>query len=136
VGLTPSAPGFAEVSLIPKVHDTLGPKSVSGQYLSPKGIIASSWKLSAQGVSLSVSLPIGVSAATIVVPKPPHHGKPSATAVIKLRGVTIWDGNTLVGKPPGILNAVDVQSGVQFMTTNGVFDFESNAGPDPAEMLQ
>ena len=56
VGLTPAAPGFAEVSLVPLIHDSVGPRSVGGQFLSPKGLIKSSWKLSAGTVSLSVML--------------------------------------------------------------------------------
>merc|ERR1711871_637556 len=65
VGLTPAAPGFAEVGLAPRIHDSVGPRSVDGKFLSPKGMIKSSWKLSAGTVSLSVSLPVGVSAASI-----------------------------------------------------------------------
>ena len=127
VGLTPAAPGFAEVRLAPKIHDRVGPKSVGGQFRSPKGVISSSWKQSAGTVSLSVGLPVGVGAATIVVPKPTTDGKPAAVAVVKLAGTVVWDGNKLVGKPGGIVSAVDQPEGVAFVTTNGAFDFESTA---------
>lgn len=150
VGLTPAAPGFAEVSLIPRTHDSVGPKRVGGQFLSPRGVISSSWTLSAGVVSLSVSLPVGVGAATIVVrsrstafyqsccigirtkgseckqvPKPTTDGKPATAASIKLGGVLVWDGAKLVGKPAGILSAEDGIDGVTFKTENGAFDFES-----------
>eukprot|EP01052_Picozoa_sp_SAG31_P029236 SAG31_NODE_2889_length_4948_cov_1.893586_3_plen_141_part_00 len=127
VGLTPAAPGFAEVSLIPRIHDSVGPKSVTGQFLSPKGVISSAWKLSAGAVSLSVSLPVGVGAATVVVPKPMTSGTPASKATVTLGGTKIWDGAKLVGKPAGILSATDQPDGVAFKTTNGVFAFESYA---------
>ena len=127
VGLTPAAPGFAEVSLAPRVHDSVGPRSVGGQFLSPKGMIKSSWKLSAGTVSLSVSLPVGVGAANIVVPKPTTNGQPAAAASIKLGGTEIWDGAKLVGKHAGVLSAKDQHDGVAFTTTNGEFSFESTA---------
>jgi hypothetical protein len=124
VGLTPAAPGFAEASLIPRVTDTVGPRSVHGQFLSPRGLISAGWKLGT-GVSLSVSLPVGVSGATIVVPKPVKNGKPAAAAIVKLGGTVIWDGTALVGKPAGVVSAEDQSHGVAFKTTNGVFEFES-----------
>ena len=130
VGLTPAAPGFAEVSLIPRIHDSVGPRSVGGKFQSPRGVISSSWKLGAGTVSLSVSLPVGVGAATIVVPKPTTDGKPAAAASIKLGGTVIWDGAKLVGKPAGVLSAEDQPNGVAFKTTNGVFEFESAAKSD------
>eukprot|EP01052_Picozoa_sp_SAG31_P006636 SAG31_NODE_307_length_17957_cov_5.236645_8_plen_132_part_00 len=126
VGLTPAAPGFAKVSLAPLVHDGVGPKSVSGQFLSPKGVISSSWNMSTDAISLSVSLPVGVDSATIVVPKPTFGGKPAPTASIKLGGKIVWDGSKLVGKPPGILSAKDQATGVMFATLNGKFEFESH----------
>jgi alpha-L-rhamnosidase len=128
VGLTPAAPGFAEVSLIPRVHDAVGPRAVAGDFLSPKGLISCAWKLGAAGtVSLSVRLPVGVGAATVVVPKPTAGGLPAAAASIKLGGTVIWDGAKLVGKPAGILSAEDQPGGVAFKTTNGAFEFESAA---------
>ena len=129
VGLTPAAPGFAEVSLTPRIHDLFGPRSVVGEFLSPRGRIFSSWKLdSAAGtVSLQVRLPVGVGAATITVPKPTTIGKPSAAAVVKLHGSVVWDGAKLVGRPAGIVSAVDTPDGVSFSTTNGAFSFESKA---------
>lgn len=119
----------AEVSIVPLIHDSVGPRSVGGQFLSPKGVIKSSWKLSAGTVSLSVSLPVGVSAATIVVPKPTANGQPAKVASIKLGGTVVWDGAKLVGKrkPAGILSAKDQPNGVAFTTTNGEFSFESVA---------
>jgi hypothetical protein len=92
-------------------------------------MISSSWKLdrAAGTVSLQVSLPVGVNAATITVPKPTTNGKPAAAAVVKLHGVIVWDGTKLVGRPAGLLGAVDTNDAVAFSTTNGGFSFESVA---------
>jgi hypothetical protein len=76
IGLTATAPQFAEVDIHPKVHPDFGPLSASGTYLSPRGTISSSWNLTNGGsgpsasVLLSISLPIGVEKATVTVPKP------------------------------------------------------------------
>ena len=137
VGLTPAAAGFAEVSLIPRIHDSVGPKSVGGQFLSPKGVISSAWKLSSAGaVSLFVSLPVGVGAATIVVPKPTTGGTPASAATVTLGGTVVWDGAKLVEpKPAGIVSATDQPGGIAFKTTNGVFSFESKAKAERLAIL-
>ncbi len=130
VGLIPTSPGFATVSLNPLVDDAVGPKSVSGQFLSPKGMISSTWNISDASlgeIKLSVSLPVGVQSATIVVPKPTKNGIPSTSVLIDLDGQNIWDGTKLVRKSAGILRAQDGQQGVTFETTNGVFEFVSKA---------
>ena len=57
VGLTPAAPGFAEVSIAPKVHDVFGPRSVGGEFLSPRGTIASSWRLDSASCATGLSPP-------------------------------------------------------------------------------
>ena len=135
VGLTPAAPGFAKVSLRPRIHDSVGPRAVSGRFLSPKGTIASSWKISgsaANVVELSVSLPVGVQGATIVVPKPTSNGVPSKAVTITLGGKEVWDGTKLVGAAAGIQSAADGRAGVTFETTNGVFDFASKV-PMPGQ---
>ena len=131
VGITPAAPGFATVTIAPRIHDTVGPRSVGGQFLSPKGTIASSWRISGghsadTTVRLSVRLPVGVGGATIVVPKPTKAGRPAATAYITLGGQRIWDGAKLLGTPAGILSAQDGRDGVAFTTTNGMFEFVSS----------
>ena len=130
VGLTPASPGFAMVSLHPRIHDSVGPRSVGGKFLSPKGMISSSWKISgaaSDAVELFVSLPIGVQGATIMVPKPTKDGTPSTTASVTLGGKEIWDGTKLVGATAGILSAKDEREGIVFGTTNGVFEFVSRA---------
>jgi hypothetical protein len=76
IGLTATAPQFAEVDVHPKVHPDLGPSFSSGSYLSSRGTISSSWNLTGGGsgpaasVLLSLSLPVGVEKATVTVPKP------------------------------------------------------------------
>lgn len=96
------------------------------QFLSPQGLIVSSWRLGHEGaVSFNVTLPIGVRASTIVVPKPVIDGKFAARAVIREQGAVVWDGEKLVGSHSGILLATDWPEGVEFATTNGVYTFES-----------
>ena len=130
-GITPAAPGFAKVAIAPRIHDTVGPRSVGGQFLSVKGLITSSWRVTRPDtVRLSVSLPIGVGGATILVPKPTTAGQPATGASIALNGKKIWDGTKLVGATEGILSAKDQQNGVEFTTTNGKFEFVSTSETD------
>eukprot|EP01047_Picozoa_sp_COSAG01_P034303 COSAG01_NODE_2570_length_7441_cov_2.829202_5_plen_323_part_00 len=73
VGLTPSSPGFATVQIKPQLELDHGPRSLKGVYSSASGVISSEWKIvsGTEGtVSLAVTLPVGVVAAEIVVPKP------------------------------------------------------------------
>ena len=125
VGLTPAAPAFAEVAVAPKIHDKFGPKIVSGEFLSPKGKIVSTWSITSDAVLLNVSLPVGVRRATIVVPKPTMDGRAVPVAVVKLGGTVVWDGAKLVGDPEGLTAAASTASGIAFSTTNGYFAFES-----------
>lgn len=131
VGLTPGIPGFATVSINPRIHDSVGPRSVGGKFISPKGTIYAAWKIlgaAADVVELSVNLPVGVQGATILVPKPTKDGVPSTAASVMLGGKVIWDGKKLVGTHSGIVSARDSQEGIVFETTNGVFTFASSAG--------
>jgi hypothetical protein len=140
VGLTPAKPQFAEVVIHPKVHPAEGPASVSGTFMSPRGAISSGWKLGGGGagpgssVELSLSLPIGVQRATVVVPKPfdkkigggagnISYAPAAGMVTITEGGVEVWDGIKLVGTHPGIAAATDVGDGVAFELSNGQFQF-------------
>lgn len=124
-------PGFAKVAISPRIHDTVGPRSVGGQFLSPKGMISSSWAITGSDtVRLSVSLPVGVDSAEILVPKPTNAGQPAATASVALNGKKIWDGAKLIEAPHGVISAADEWDGVAFTTTNGKFEFVSTSEPD------
>lgn len=135
VGLTPAAPGFMEVKIAPRIHDSLGPKFVGGDFLSPRGAISSRWNITRKGVSLTVSLPVGVHHASIRVPKPMLSGKAVDAVVVTLHGTVVWDGAKLVGLPDGVIAAVDTPDGVVFSTTNGEFAFESVVKPDTGGYL-
>ena len=50
---------------------------------------------------------------------------PATAAVVKSHGVLVCDGAKLVGKPAGIVGAVDTPDGVALSKTNGAFSFES-----------
>ena len=124
-------PGFAKVAISPRIHDTVGPRSVGGQFLSPKGMISSSWAITGSDtVRLSVSLPVGVDGAVIRVPKPTNAGKPATTASVTLNGEKIWDGAQLIEAAHGVISAEDERDGVVFTTTNGQFEFVSMSEPD------
>ena len=74
VGLTPTSSGFSTVNIKPQLDVDHGPRFLKGVYSSANGVISSSWSISTgvqdANVSLSVTLPVGVHAAEIVVPKP------------------------------------------------------------------
>ena len=130
-GIAPAAPGFTNVTIAPRIHDSVGPRSVGGQYLSPKGLISTSWTISGvHTVRLSVTLPVGVAGATIMVPKPTKGGQPALSASVSLAGRTVWNGVKLVGTPGGIFSARDVQNSIEFTTTNGEFVFVCTAKSD------
>ena len=107
--------------------------------MSPRGAIASGWKLGADGggapgavVELTVSLPVGVQRATVVVPKPfsklasTEDYAAAAAASVTEGGVEVWDGKKLVSPhPPGITAAEDVGDGIAFEVSNGAFHFVS-----------
>ena len=130
MGITPAGPGFAEVSIAPRIHDVFGPRTVRGEFLSAKGRIVVSWAQHTGNctVTTRVKLPIGVARATVIVPKPMANGKAVATAVVRLHGQVIWDGAKLISAPAGIESAIDQPGGVAFAVTNGVFAFQSVAG--------
>ena len=131
VGLTPASPGFATVHLAPKVHPGLGPSSLDASYASVSGVIRSSWALKEEGteVRLSVDLPVGVRAATVVVPKPfvaASSARRAAQAVVRDEangGAVVWRGGRLVGSPDGIAEAVETADGVAFSVTPGRYAF-------------
>eukprot|EP01052_Picozoa_sp_SAG31_P006990 SAG31_NODE_328_length_17643_cov_46.707649_10_plen_149_part_00 len=128
VGLTPTAPAFAEVRIAPKVHNAFGPASTDGTFLSPRGEIRSAWRLSHAAISLNVSLPVGVGRATVVVPKPfDGSGQRVDRSVVVLNGKKAWDGENLVdrGAHKGVMSAVDEPNGVIFNVLNGEYTFEA-----------
>jgi alpha-L-rhamnosidase len=121
-GIAPVAPGFAEVTVMPRIHDTVGPRAVRGEFLSPRGRIVSSWSVTEGGVLLNVSLPVGVQAATIVVPFIMVEGT-AVAGVIKEHGIIVWNGTAPVGKHAGIVRTARREDGVAFATSNGEYMF-------------
>lgn len=134
-GIIPASPGFKNTTVMPRIHATLGPRGVSGEFISAAGRITSSWRVRHNGVvSFNVSLPVGVQAATLIVPKPlslyVSNGKPgentsTSRTVVKERGRIVWDGEKLVGNHHGLRSAVDGSEGVAFAVSNGLYIFES-----------
>lgn len=123
VGLDRTSPGFATVKIAPKIDDTYGPKSTSGEFLSPRGLIKSSWTLGST-FSLDVTLPVGVQAATITVPAPPV---PSAQQqlTVTLNGKPIWKEGKFEAQP-GCKSGKETKEGpdaVVFECSNGILSF-------------
>ena len=128
VGLTPLAPAFARILLAPKIALAVGPRAVSAEFISPRGAILSSWRVSDTGdtVELNATVPVGV-VGTITVPKPfePTTGNPTATAVVIESGVRVWDGHALIGTTAGIVSAQNTPGGVAFEVLSGAYEFRS-----------
>ena len=118
-GINPTSPAFTTVAIAPMLELEHGPRSLDAEFLSASGPIGVAWRIEdavssgAHGVSLNVSLPIGVTAASVVVPKPFVASKPAAAAVVTEGGEVVWDGTQLVGRVPGIVSAVDRGPGVE-----------------------
>jgi alpha-L-rhamnosidase len=132
VGLTPVAPGFASVRIAPQLDCDHGPHSLNASFLSVRGLIETSWKISlATGtVSLTVVLPIGVQGATILVPKPftsngTHSSARASSAVVFESGHVVWDGHKLSPqRNAGIVSAEDRLESVSFSVLgNAAFRF-------------
>ncbi len=137
VGLEPTTPGFATVRIAPKIDGTYGPKSVRGEFLSPSGLIKSSWTIVSvedgqPGVSLNISLPIGVHSAEVTVPAPPapestwNLGVPVGNLRVLCNGKAVWSLGKFTAVE-GVKTARLSSDGaaVVFGTTNGIFTFAS-----------
>jgi alpha-L-rhamnosidase len=72
LGIQRAAPGFSKVAIAPRVDGFFGPSSATGRYASVRGVIESAWSRSLNGsiISLQVTVPVGIDAATITVPNP------------------------------------------------------------------
>lgn len=99
------------------------------EFKSVSGLILSSWKVLDAGktVSLTVSLPVGVSAATVVVPKAFNPDGTMATkSIVSEGGKVVWDGSKLVQPAPqGFVSATDMPEGVSFQLLNGDYELSS-----------
>ena len=86
-GITSTGPGFATVSIAPRVDPNLGPASVAASYRTPRGLIKVAWnRTNASTVRLRVQIPVGIETAVISVPTP-FGGAHAITE----SGVGIWD---------------------------------------------
>ena len=94
-GIKPTSPGFASVSITPRIDPLLGPASVTATYRSPRGAIHVSWNRTFPAVLLRVRIPVGVESVVISIPTP-FGGAHS----ISESGVDVWDGAAVLG--PGL----------------------------------
>ena len=139
VGLDRTSPGFATVRIAPKIDGAYGPKSVRGEFLSPRGLIKSSWKITSveagqtSGFLLNISLPIGVQSAEVTVPAPPvaastwSLGVPAGNLRVVCNGMVVWSSGQFTAVE-GVKTARLSSEGtaVTFGTTNGAFSFASH----------
>ena len=108
IGIQHSSPGFATVAIAPKMDGLYGPARASGRFTSARGEIAVAWGRSDSNgsVSLHVSIPTGVSQATVLVP-PPFGPRTAAPPEVVCAGgselgakkVAINSANELTGFP-------------------------------------
>ena len=136
--LGPHTARLATVRIAPKIDGTYGPKSARGEFLSPSGLIKSSWKIESAedgqlGFSLNVSLPIGVQSAEVTVPAPPTSesawslGPQAGNLLVVCNGKMVWSQGKFTaveGIKTGRLGADG--AAVIFDTTNGIFTFASH----------
>ncbi|GGF37732.1 alpha-L-rhamnosidase [Subtercola lobariae] len=69
-GLTPTSPGYRDVSIAPRLGGDLTSASIS--HLSPFGLIAADWCLNGGVFALALTVPVGVTAA-VTLPSGEHH---------------------------------------------------------------
>ena len=140
VGLRPTAPGFAEVSVAPQIGPPTttsdgggispGPASVAGTLRAARGVISVAWNVShaRDCVWLTVDLPLGVRRGRVTVPAPFTNGQQASAehCVVTEGGKPVWDGTSAFPLPAGITDAKNVSNGVELeLSGNGRFEFES-----------
>ena len=86
-GIKSTAPGFATVSVAPRVDPALGPASVVARYRTPRGVVKVAWNRTDAAVRLRVQIPVGIEAAVVSVPTPF-----GGAHTIAESGIDVWDG--------------------------------------------
>jgi alpha-L-rhamnosidase len=134
VGLQQTSPGFATVLIAPKIDEDYGPKSVGGEFLSPKGLIKSRWVLNATKFTLDVALPIGVTSAEITVPA--IGGHTGVKRSITCNGKVVWSDDNFTASA-GLESATLASdgAGVVFTVSNGAFNFAQAAGTTRSNII-
>jgi len=126
VGLQHTSPGFATVMIAPQIDESYGPRSVGGEFLSPKGLIKSHWLWNATSFLLEVALPIGVTSAEITIPAIGGHSDVHRS--ITCNGKVVWSGGIFIAGP-GLKSAALAPNGVAviFTVSNGAFSFATGS---------
>ena len=142
VGLQPTAPAFANVSVAPLIEFADGPASASGSLLTARGLIMVAWNISLarDRIQLTVNLPVGVQHAVVAVPAPFIKNGTQATpqdCTVLESGAVLWNRTAVNSKywPEGVLsvnpgNTTQLSSGLSVVQAtvvgNGHFTFEAS----------
>lgn len=146
VGLRPTAPAFANVSVAPLVGFADGPASVSSRLKTARGVVMVAWNMSLarDRVQLTVSLPVGVQHAVVTIPAPflgngtraaPQECMVSESGRVLWKRVAAssdtWPKGILSVHTPGLGNATvrasaSVDAVQVVVVGNGQFDFETS----------
>lgn len=116
INLVQDAPGFRRIRIEPHVVRDLGWASATVETI--RGTVSSSWRRTAGGLRLEVTVPVG-SEAEVHVPK---FGQTSV--VIKEGDQVVWKNKTFYPGSPGISAARDTDTAVVFQTGSGGYMFE------------
>lgn len=93
-GVTPAAPGWARVSVAPKVAHDAGPSAVNATVRTTSGTVRVAWSRGATGdahlLTLRVRVPVGA-AASVTMPAVGRTPK-ALRAIDAVSGALLWDG--------------------------------------------
>ena len=105
-GISPASPGWKQITIRPQMP--AGLDSVTVQYHSVRGIVASSWQRGAGGLTLSVTVPVNTT-ATLTIPTT----NPSA----------VTEGGAPAQSAPGVKSANSSASGLVLVLGSGQYRF-------------
>jgi hypothetical protein len=107
IQLDPSAPGFQNVIIKPAFVS--GINSVSANYNSVRGLIASIWTCTNNQATLNVTIPVGSSGSIYL----PLLGKLTTNLTVQESGTTIWQNGAVAGSSTGATYSQILGSGSQ-----------------------
>jgi len=105
-GLSPASPGWKQITIRPQIP--AGLESVTVQYHSVRGLVASSWQRGADGLTLSVTVPVNTT-ATVTIPT----ANPAA----------VTEGGAPAQGAPGVISASSSASGLVLVLGSGQYQF-------------
>jgi alpha-L-rhamnosidase len=116
INLVPDAPGFRRIRIEPHVVRDLG--WASGTVETIRGTVSSSWRRTADGLRLEVTIPIG-SEAEVHIPK-----LGLLNPVISEAGRPVWRARTYQAGVPGLTGAREADRAIVVQAGSGSYVFE------------